>query len=271
LLAGVVGGAFFSMASHGADQLMVQRYLCARSLGAARLAVVLSGVVIVVQFAFFLLIGVGLYDLAVQDYWPLEPNPNAIHDDEAFVHFITHYLPVGVVGLVSAGVLALGMSSLASSLNSSASASVADFYRPLRPNRSESHYLLVSRVLTLVWGVAQVAIALATGAVLQKRSIVNPVFTVAGFLTGMILGLFLLGSLKKPVRSTAALAGLVGGTAVVCSVWLPSLWGDTVLAWPWLAPIGTMVTVIVALLIDRLFSGSHESKSTAGSSDHGSA
>src|SRR4051794_10603218 len=110
---------------------MVQRYLCSRSLGEARLALVLSGVVILVQFAFFLLIGVGLYVFAQHYPWsPLDKT------DEAFPTFITRYLPVGVVGLVSAGALALGLSSLASSLNSSASASVADFYRPLHPGRS---------------------------------------------------------------------------------------------------------------------------------------
>src|SRR5262249_35423469 len=116
---GVIGGAFFSMASHGADQLMVQRYLCSRSLGQARAALVLSGVVVFVQFALFLLIGVGLYALYQHDPELWQPGGRT---DEVFGAFIVRYLPPGLVGLVVAAVLAAAMSTLSSSLNSSANA-----------------------------------------------------------------------------------------------------------------------------------------------------
>lgn len=266
---GLIGGAFFSMASHGADHLMVQRYLCARSLAEARTAVVLSGVVVFVQFALFLLIGVGLFVLYTQGQIPDQPR------DAVFGYFIMEFLPPGVVGLIIAAVLAAAMSTLSSSLNSSSGAFVSDFYRPLRSNRAEDHYLLVSRLMTLFWGVAQIGVALVFAlvvpAAVRDRSIIDHVLTVAGFTTGIILGLFLLGSLKKPVQSNAALVGMVAGALAVLAVWLPSTWGETLLAWPWLAPVGTMVTVLVALLVNRLIPIKHEPKPAAGSPDHRSA
>src|SRR5262245_41333067 len=152
--AGVIGGAVFSMASHGADQLMVQRYLCAKSLPQARLSLVLSGFVILVQFLLFLGVGVGMWLLNRDG---LFPEATDAKPDEVFGLFIISKLPVGVVGVLIAAVLAAAMSTLSSSLNSSANAFVTDFYRPLRPRHPEGWYVKLSRVMTAVWGVAQMA------------------------------------------------------------------------------------------------------------------
>jgi SSS family transporter len=276
--AGLIGGAFFSMASHGADQIMVQRYLCSRSLGQARLALVLSGVVVLLQFLLFLLIGVGLYALYRQG--GLEWTPGG-RTDEVFGAFIVRYLPPGLVGLVVAAVLAAAMSTLSSSLNSSANAFVSDFYRPLRPHGTEASYLSVSRLMTLLWGVAQMGVALAALALHSPRAVVDQVLSVAGFTTGILLGLFLLGSLRRPVRSGAALAGMAAGFLAVLLLWLPTtlpqalrdeqsvawesgpwpltwaaVWIQGV-AWPWYAPVGATVTATVALLINGLTRGRH--------------
>jgi SSS family solute:Na+ symporter len=240
--AGLIGGAFFTMASHGADQMMVQRYLCSRSLTQARVALVGSGFVVLAQFLLFLLIGVGLFVLWQQGtlVWP-----DDARDDGVFGQFIIHFLPTGVVGLLVAAVLAASMATLASSLNSGAGAFVADFYRPLRPDRTEQHYLNVSRGMTSFWGGTRIAVALLAVSLLEKQSVIDQVLTVAGVTSGMILGLFLLGSLRQPVGSRAALAGLVAGFLTVSLVW----W-KTPLAWPWYAPVGTLVTVGMALLLD---------------------
>jgi Na+/proline symporter len=139
------------------------------------------------------------------------------------------------------------MASLASSLSSGASAFVGDFYRPLRPGRSEAHYLGVSRLMTSAWGVTRVAVALAGVALLGDTSVIGPVLSVAGLTTGTILGLFLLGSLRRPVTSRAALVGLAVGFAAALAACLL-----TPLAWPWYAPIGTLTTVGVALLVNLL-------------------
>jgi SSS family transporter len=252
LWAGLIGGAVYSMASHGADQLMVQRYLCTRSLSQARLALCLSGVVILFQFLLFLAIGVGMYLLVKQGLF--QEAAGATRNDEVFPLFIIHQLPTGVVGLLIAAVLAAAMSTLSSSLNSSANALVTDFYRPLRPNHPEKWYVLLSRVMTAVWGVAQMAVAYAADQIGSDNSVVNRVLAVAGAAFGLVLGLFILGSLRKPVAARAALAGLVCGALAVLGVWLPGAFGSPLLAWPWYAPVGVATTVLVALFVSRLTS-----------------
>ncbi|HUR54576.1 MAG TPA: hypothetical protein VMZ71_10615, partial [Gemmataceae bacterium] len=135
---------------------------------------------------------------------------------------------------------------------------VTDFYRPLRPDHPEAHYVKLSRIMTAVWGVAQMTVAYVAYQAGGNKSVVEQVLAVAGFTTGLLLGLFILGSLKRPVRSWAALVGLVCGFFAVLGVWLPSLpwvYGTPVLAWPWYAPIGTGTTVMVALAANRFARG----------------
>jgi SSS family transporter len=261
LWAGLIGGAVFSMASHGADQLMVQRYLCARSLTQARLALVLSGFTVFAQFVLFLFVGIGLYAAREAGVFSV---PAGTRKDEVFGLFIVTQLPVGVVGILVAAILAAAMSTLSSSLNSSANAFVTDFYRPLRPFHSEAGYVLVSRGMTVFWGVAQMGVAIAANRFGGDESVVKRVLGVAGLTTGLVLGLFLLGRLRRPVPSWAAVTGLVAGFVVVAAVWLPTLppveaWVREVLptltashkkitlAWPWYAPVGAGTTVLVAL------------------------
>jgi solute:Na+ symporter, SSS family len=245
--AGLIGGAFVTMASHGADQNMVQRYLCARTLGSARLALSLSGVVVALQFALFLLIGVGLAALAAHGVMEV---PAGTRNDEVFGRFIIRELPVGLVGLVTAAVLASAMSSFSSSLNSAASAFVADFYRPLRPNHTEAFYLKLSKAMTSVVGIAKISVALVCMPLLLNRSIVNQVLAIAAVTTGLILGVFALGSLRRPVRPGAALVGMLAGFAVAGTLWVFWVIDRPIVAWPWLAPAGTLATVGVALLVN---------------------
>jgi SSS family solute:Na+ symporter len=172
---GLLGGACFTMASHGADQMMVQRYLCSRSVGQARTALVLSGGVVLLQFLLFLAIGAGLYVLQQQGTLRL---PEGTRDDEVFGVFIIHFLPHGIIGLVIAAVLSASMCTLSSSLNSSAGAFVNDFYRPLRPGLKERDYLIVSRWMTLFWGGTRIAVALFALNWLHDRSVIDQVLPV---------------------------------------------------------------------------------------------
>jgi len=262
LLTGVIGGALFTMSSHGADQLMVQRYLCSRSLVQARLALWLSGVTVFLQFSLFLLIGVGLYALASSGILQV---PQGTSNDQVFGLFIVNFLPIGVVGLVVAAVLAAAMSTLSSSLNSSANAVVNDFYRPMVPARIDRHYLAVSRFLTLGFGILQMLVGLGAHWLNSEQLIVEQVLAVAGLTTGLVLGLFVLGSLRWSIPSWAALAGLIVGAVVVLAVfrpsaaviarypeWVPAFFREPILAWPWYAPVGTVVTVVVAVLLTLL-------------------
>jgi solute:Na+ symporter, SSS family len=249
LWAGVIGGAVFSMASHGADQLMVQRYLCARNLAHARAALILSGITVFAQFVLFLLLGAGLHVLRKNGLFEAA----GAKPDEAFGLFIVTQLPTGVVGILIAAILAAAMSTLSSSLNSSANAAVTDFYRPLRPGRNESHYVAVSRGMTAFFGVLQAGVAYVAVTAGGDVSVVKRVLAVAGFTTGLVLGLFVLGRLKPVVPGWAAVAGLLAGFAAVTAAWLPSTWNEPVLAWPWFAPLGCTVTVAVAVLLGRIF------------------
>ena len=237
--AGLIGGMVLNTATHGADHLMVQRYLAARSRGQAAGALIASGFVVLAQFALFLLIGVGLFVL-----YQVAPPAREVRKDGEFAYFLVHYLPTGLLGLVVAAIFSAAMSTLSSSLNASASSTVNDLYRPLVPGADERHLLRLSKVLTAVWGLAQVGVAL--GAMRLKDNVVNNALAIASFVTGILLGLFLLGILTRRVDQRSALVGLVVGMLAVSFAkfgpLLPAPWYPFggALAWPWYALLLTL-------------------------------
>jgi len=167
--AGVLGGTFLTMASHGTDQLMVQRLLAARSLRESRLALLSSGGVIFIQFALFLLIGVGLYVFygppleAITTtgvwHWTAHVLPVGTTSDRIFPTFIVREMPLGVAGLLVAAILAAAMSNLSAALNSLSSTTVVDFYIQLRPHADDRERALISKSSTVVWALVLFAIA----------------------------------------------------------------------------------------------------------------
>jgi len=244
---GVIGGAFLTTATHGTDQLMVQRYLCASSPRQARVALLSSGAVVFAQFMLFLLIGSMLYVFytghATSEMAAFTVD-GRIQSDRIFPHFIVSHLPPGVVGLVIAAVFAAAMSTLASSLNSSSATAMADFYMPMR-RASEEHYLRVSRWLTAFWGVVQMSVALA--AIQFSTRVVDEVLGIASFTNGIILGVFLLGTFAPRVRQRSAFAGIAAGTAVMLAVKLLEL-----ASWQWYVLIGSVATYATGALVSRL-------------------
>ena len=223
--------------------MMVQRYLSARSQRQAATALVASGFIILAQFAFFLLIGVSLWVF----YGSFPPaagvgsaGVGVASSDQVFTYFIVHYLPTGVLGLVIAAIFSAAMGTLAGSLNSSASTIVNDLYRPFTGRKDERHLMRVSRVMTVVWGVVLAAVAF--GARLLKDNVVNNALAIAGLVSGILLGLFLLGILTRRVGQTAALAGVLAGIAAV----LYAKFG-TPLAFPWFALVGSSTVFAVGL------------------------
>jgi len=234
--AGLVGGAFLTTATHGTDQLMVQRYLCARSPRQAMAALLASGAVILGQFALFLLIGEMLF--VFYRHFPTLPAEVAARADRVFPHFIVTQLPHGLVGLVIAAIFAAAMSTLSASLNSLSASSVTDFYKPLlAPARDEAHYLRVSRWVTAGWGAVQMLVALL--AIQMEQRVVDAVLAVASFTNGPILGLFFLGVLARRVGPRGALVGVVTGIAVMLFVWL-----RLPVSWQWYVLIGSTVTFV---------------------------
>ena len=148
--AGVAGGCFLTTASHGTDQLMVQRLLSARNQAESRTALLASWVVILIQFTMFLLIGVMLFVFYSDRRLP-PPSPA----DRLYPQFIWQFLPPGVAGIVIAAILAAAMANLSAALNSLASTTIVDFYQPHFSKRfpaSQARYLTLSRIATVGWG-----------------------------------------------------------------------------------------------------------------------
>ncbi|MCL4788862.1 MAG: sodium:solute symporter [Verrucomicrobia bacterium] len=242
--AGVIGGAFLTTATHGTDQLMVQRYLSARSPRQATAALLTSGVVILLQFALFLLIGAMLF--VFYHKTGSLPAEVAARADRVFPHFIVTQLPNGLIGLVVAAIFAAAMSTLSGSLNSLAATAVTDFYRPLfAPDKSDQHYLNASRLFTALWGVVQIAVAMIAIA-MQGRG-VDAVLAVASFTNGPVLGLFLLSALTKRVGATGALVGVVTGIACMTFVGL-----QLRISWQWYVLMGSTLTFLSGLVASRL-------------------
>lgn len=243
--AGLIGGMVLNTATHGADQIMVQRYLAARSQRQAAGALIASGFVVLAQFALFLFIGAALF-VFYQHFPP--PNPKVtIGRDGEFAYFIVHYLPTGILGVVVAAVFSAAMGTLSGSLNASASTTVNDLYRPFVPNADDRHLLRVSKVLTAVWGAAQMGMAFA--ATQLEQNVVTNALAIASFTTGIVLGLFLLGIFTK-VGQPAALTGLLVGLAAVSYAKF-----GTSLAWPWFALVGSSTVFTVGLIVGRFLPG----------------
>jgi Na+/proline symporter len=239
--AGVIGGCFLNMSTHGTDQYMVQRYLCTTSERKAKIALLVSGVVIFVQFVGFLFIGVLLFAYYRPDRLATYATGAAaapfLAPDQVFPDFIINHLPWGISGLLVAAVLAAATSP---SVNSIAATAVSDLYRPLVSGREDEHYLRVSRVLTVAAGLAQIGVALLLRK--QHRSAVDLALSVASLINGPILGVFLLAAVRRGGRN-AALAGMICGLAAVTYVWL-----GTAIAWPWYTVVGSLTTLAAGVL-----------------------
>lgn len=233
--AGLAGGAFLTAATHGTDQMMVQRYLSARNQRDASWALGLSGFIVLLQFAVFLLIGVGL--AALFDISATGAAVN-VKNDQLLAYFIVHYMPVGLLGLTLAAVFAAAMSTLSSSLNSSAAAFVNDIYLPLyRPASEEAATLRAGRIATIAFGIIQIGIAMAFGLIASNESIVANVLKISGFAAGPVLGLYLLGVFAPAVRQRAALTGFIVGVSLLSAIaYLTPVY------WAWYALLGAVMT-----------------------------
>jgi SSS family transporter len=244
--AGVLGGTFLTMASHGTDQLMVQRMLAAKNLKESRLALLSSGVVIFVQFALFLLIGVGLFV-----FYGMHPGELAEigggNGNKIFPGFIVHEMPVGVAGLLVAAILAAAMSNLSAALNSLSSTTVVDFYMGWRPGAEERERVMVSRASTVMWALVLFAVAVYAVHAGGKGNVVEIGLSIASVAYGCLLGVFLLGTLTKYATQGGAIVGMVTGLGVNLALWqfpgkvLPHV------AWTWYVLIGALVTFAVGL------------------------
>ncbi len=250
LLGGLLGGAMLSAASHGTDHLIVQRLLATRSLKDARSALVGSGVVVFFQFLLFLLVGVAI--------WSAGQAPGSLAGDRIFPRFVVEHLPVGLAGLVVAGILAAAMGTHSSAINALASSLTHDLYAGLTGRRDPRHLLRVGRLFSALW-----AVALILGALLflaydreGRTPVVVLALSVASIAYGALLGAYVLAGPWFRVTGRHVILGVAVSLAVMLVVFFarglaeyPGLgWLGPAgrLAWPWYVPLGTALTVGVA-------------------------
>ncbi|HKD03713.1 MAG TPA: sodium:solute symporter [Terriglobales bacterium] len=233
--AGVIGGTFFITASHGTDQLIVQRLLAARNQRQSVTALLASGVAIFFQFALFLMVGVMLYAFY------RAPSSYFGGPDRIYPTFIVREMPHGISGLLIAAILAAAMSNLSAALNSLSSSSMMDFYLRWRPAANEREKVERSRVATLLW--ALVLFALAVLALHKAGRVVEVGLQIAAVAYGGLLGVFLLGVLTRRATQNGAMIGMACGFVTELYLWL-----GTPVPWTWYVAIGTVVTFAVGYL-----------------------
>lgn len=246
---GLLGGMFLTASTHGADQMFVQRYLCSRSSADASRALVWSGFVVLAQFALLLAIGVMLwvyYTMQAPDELAAIMVDGLVPTDRVLPAFMMSHLPTGIRGLVVAAIVAAAMSTLSSSLNSSAASTVGDFYLPATAGkgRPASNALMVSRLATVGWCVAQVLVAIV--AMRLSTRVVDEVLGIQSFTGGLLLGAFLL-TLGSTRGSAGPVTGIVVGVTVLLGVRL-----FTPISWQWYVFIGAATTFMAGWLAGRL-------------------
>ncbi len=246
-LGALLGGTFLTMASHGTDQLLVQRLLGCKSVRDSQKALLLDAVFILIQFAFFLFLGLCLYayyqGVPFNELKLLADGRVLSSSDEIFPKFIVESLPTGISGLVIASVLASAMGTLSSAISSLASSSYLDFFALRKKKISEEKEIFWSKILTLVWGIVLV------GGAMLFRDTKNPVveigLSIASFTYGGLLGTFFLGIFFKNVRQIHAIVGFFSGIITMVIVIF-----TTNIAYTWYTLIGVSAT----LLVSNLFS-----------------
>ena len=254
--AGVLGGCFLTTASHGTEQLIVQRLLSARSQRESRWALFASWLVIFGLFSVFLVIGVCLFVHYGDLRLPAPPSPDRIYPE-----FVWKNLPPVAAGLVIAAILAAAMSNLSAALNSLASTSIMDFYRPLAGGAATPESSLRwARLATIGWGAVLFGVGLLArhwGSVLQAG------LAIASILYGSLLGVFLLGLLTRRTGEKAAMTAMIAGLILMLYVG-----SYTRIAWTWYVLIGTSFTFLTGYttswLIQEKVPVEHASGQTIG-------
>lgn len=244
LWAGILGGALLTLGTHGTDQMFVQRYLAARSRRDASKAVIFSGFIVMGQFTLFLIIGI-----ALACYYERVVPTTFEKNDEVFATFVVEQLPIGLVGLTLAAIFAAAMSTLSSSLHSSATSMVSDLYLPHHQRKGAvihpDQQVRISKRFAILFGVIQ--IALGIGASWISDSVIRDALAIAGFTAGIMLGLFCLGVLTRKANQSGALIGIIAGIIVLSYIKF-----GTETAWTWLAVIGSLTTFTIGIIASWL-------------------
>ena len=251
MFAGVIGGAFLAMASHGADQIIVQRLLSSRSLKEAQRAIIGSGFAVFAQMALFLLVGVGL--------WVLYEGRAFSAADQIFPSYIIERMPHGLIGLIVAAIIAATMSTHSGAINALAASATHDIYLPFTGRSPDDpRTLKVGKFFALMWG-----IVLTAGALLFKEQgtpVVVIALSIASFTQGGLLGGFFLGLFWQRAIQRDAILGMTVGISCMAFIvfakqivaaypsMAQTLGGVATIAWPWYVLIGLSITFVTGML-----------------------
>jgi SSS family transporter len=246
--AGVIGGFFMHAAYFGTDQSQIQRVLTSKSLKESKMSLIISGLFMFPQMLLFLFIGILLFA-----FYANVGDPNVENLNELFPLFVVEYLPVGISGLIIAGVFAAAMSSLDSALNSLSAVSVRDFYAKFfKKNASESHYLKASRWATVFWGIYATIFAFFAG---NLGPVIETVNKIGSYFYGALLGVFVLAIFFKRANGTGAFAGVIAGMA---SVWAVTTFAS--ISWLYNNVVGAVVAIAVGYAVSLLFKAPEKEK-----------
>jgi Na+/proline symporter len=193
-----------------------------------------------VQFALFLFLGTL--------FWAYYQGRPFARGDEVLPTFVSTHLPGGLVGLILAAIVAAALSP---SLNSMASTTVRDFYLPyVRPGATDAQQLRVGKVFTIVWGLAQMAVAMLAQGV---DSALQAGLAALGYASGPTVGAFLLGVLTRSATAPGTMAGMVVGLVASLAVgqFAPAVFGVPGVAWTWNVAIGATITFVVGWTVSR--------------------
>lgn len=249
--AGVIGGFFLHAAYFGADQSQIQRVLTSKSIKESKMSLLISGLFIFPQMLLFLFIGILLYA-----YYQYVGQPDIENLNELFPLFVVNNLPVGITGLIIAGVFAAAMSSLDSALNSLSAVTVRDFYAKFfKKNGSEEHYLKASRWATVFWGIYATIFAFFAG---NLGPVIETVNQIGSYFYGALLGVFLLAIFVRRANGTGAFAGVIAGMA---AVWLVITFAE--ISFLYNNAVGAIVSVIIGYGVS-LLAPAPEKKKTQG-------
>jgi SSS family transporter len=237
---GVIGGTFLTTATHGVDQLIVQRLLSARNESQSKVALIFSGFAVLAQFSLFLLVGAMLF-VFYRLYPPATP---FVRTDTIFPTFVVTRMPHGISGLLISAVLAAAMSNLSAALNSLSSTTIVDFYAHWRPAASEERRVRLSRFATVGWCLVLFGLAVLArsgGRVLEVG------LSIASVAYGSLLGVFLLGVLTRRASERGAMAGMLSGFLLNLY-----LWRFTHVAFTWYVTLGSILTFVVGYSVSLL-------------------
>jgi SSS family transporter len=238
--AGAANAFFIGLAVFGTDQELVQRLLTVETRKKSQTTIFMTIVLGLPVLCIYLAIGTGLYIFFRQH--PDVAGP--AQAKEVMSHFITNFLPTGLKGLLLSAII---LASIDSPLSSLSSSFVSDIYRTLiHKGASEKHYLFISRIAIIIFGLILALIALACAPIKNILWFAFEIFSITG---GATLGVFLLGILTKTKANIANVVAMIVSTIAMTVLLLLKKYDKIDLAWSWLIVLGTMTTMLLSFLL----------------------